>query len=209
MTSVSDRDSFVSARIDYLNRMFHNRAYEVAAADNPRLAHLDVLLPRVMLTVRPAAGVAARALRQAVLGVLPVAPLQVRELAAERGRLGSDMYIFMARENLRIYLIGGVLMALIGIVAVALSNYAQDRRTLGLLRIRGCGPRQIWHFLTANLLAPSLAGLVFGFGVAQGRDRERTARTDSPGPGVEDRRFRSGGGRGSGSCAARVLQRGG
>ncbi|MGK2941322.1 MAG: hypothetical protein ACSLFJ_06550, partial [Immundisolibacter sp.] len=164
--SVNDRDSFISVRIDYLNHMFHNRAYEVALVANPRLARLDVLLPRVMLTVRPAAGVSAQALRQAVLGALPAPPLQVRELKAEQDRLGSDMYIFMARENVRIYLIGGLLMALIGIVAVALSNYAQDRRTLGLLRIRGCGPREIWHFLTANLVAPSVAGLVFGFGVA-------------------------------------------
>ena len=57
-------------------------------------------------------------------------------------------------------------MALIGIISVALSNYAEDRRTLGLLRIRGCGPKEIWNFLTASLVAPSMAGLVFGMLVA-------------------------------------------
>ena len=166
VAAVSDRDSFVGARIDYLNRMFHNRAYEVSAATNPAIARLDVLMPRVMLSIAPARGVSLDALRDAVLATLPVAPLQVRELSREKARLGSDMYIYLARQNVQIYLFGGVLMALIGIIAVALSNYAEDRRTLGLLRIRGCGPTEIWNFLTANLVAPSLGGLAFGIAVA-------------------------------------------
>jgi len=53
-------------------------------------------------------------------------------------------------------------MALIGILAVAFSNYAEDRRTLGLLRVRGCGPRQILQFLSAGLSAPAAVGLIFG-----------------------------------------------
>ena len=166
VAAVSDRDSFVGARIDYLNRMFHNRAYEVAAASNPGLSRLDVLMPRVMLSIKPTRGTTVDDLELAVRAALPVPPLQVRKLAAEKQRLGSDMYIYLARENVQIYLFGGVLMALIGIVAVALSNYAEDRRTLGLLRIRGCGPGEMWHFLTANLVAPALGGLVFGVVVA-------------------------------------------
>ncbi len=166
VASVADRDSFVGSRVDYLNRMFNDRAYEVAAASNPRLAQLDVLLPRVMVVIRPARGVSDQQLRSAVLGALPVVPLQVRDLDTEMARLGSDMYIFLARENVRIYLLGGIVMALIGIIAVALANYAEDRRTLGLLRIRGGGPRDVWHFLTANLVSPSLVGLVLGMLIA-------------------------------------------
>jgi len=166
VASVADRDSFVGSRVDYLNRMFNDRAYEVAAARNPRLAQLDVLLPRVMVVIRPAPGVSSQQLRSAVLGALPVTPLQVRDLDTEMARLGSDMYIFLARENVRIYLLGGIAMALIGIIAVALANYAEDRRTLGLLRIRGGGPRDVWHFLTANLVSPSLVGLALGMLIA-------------------------------------------
>ncbi len=162
LASVNDRDSFVGARIDYLNYLFNNRAYIVAAADNPRLVELDVLIPRVVFSITPRFGVDAATFRQTVLRALAVEPLQVRELRDEVARLGSDMYIFLARQNVQIYLLGGILMAAIGILAVTLSNYAEDRRTLGLLRIRGCGPRQILQFLSASLSAPAIVGLVFG-----------------------------------------------
>jgi hypothetical protein len=166
VASVADRDSFIRERINYLNHLFSNRAYQVSAATNPRLAALDVLLPRVMLALRPADGVSGQQLQSAVLRALPVAPLQVREKDVEMARLGSDMYIFLARENVRIYLLGGIVMALIGIIAVALANYLEDRRTLGLLRIRGGGPQHTWHFLTANLVSPSLVGLLLGVLIA-------------------------------------------
>jgi len=133
-----------------------------ASANNPALADLDVLIARLVLTIVPKPGIDTTALKQAVLPALSVEPLQVRELHDEVARLGSDMYIFLARQNVQIYLLGGVLMALIGILAVAFSNYAEDRRTLGLLRIRGCGPRQILQFLSAGLSAPAVVGLVFG-----------------------------------------------
>ena len=55
-----------------------------------------------------------------------------------------------------------VLMAIIGILAMAFANYAEDRRTLALLRIRGAGPRDILQFLSAGLSAPAVIGLIFG-----------------------------------------------
>ena len=162
LRTVNDRDSFVGARIDYLNYLFSTRAFVVAAAGQPGLADLDVLIPRVVLTVRSIPGVAPEALRDRVVQALPAHPLEVRELEGEIARLGSDMYIFLARQNFQIYLLGGLLLAVIGILAVALANYAEDRRTLVLLRIRGCGPRQMLRFSSASLLAPSAVGLVFG-----------------------------------------------
>jgi hypothetical protein len=166
LTAVRDRESFVGARVDYLNYLFNNRAYLVAAANEPKLASLDVLLQRLVLTVVPRDGVDAATLKAAALGALrtalPGQPVQVRELDDEVARLGSDMYIFLARQNVQIYLLGGVLLALIGILAMAFANYAEDRRTLGLLRIRGGGPREILQFLAAGLSAPALVGLLFG-----------------------------------------------
>jgi hypothetical protein len=166
LRTVNDRESFVSARIDYLNYLFGTRAYLIAAAGHPGLDTLDVLIPRVVLTVRSAPGVAPGTLRESVVRTLPVQPLEVRELDREVARLGSDMYIFLARQNFQIYLFGGLLLAVIGILAVALANYAEDRRTLVLLRIRGCGPRQMLQFFSSSLLAPSLVGLVFGAAVS-------------------------------------------
>ena len=57
---------------------------------------------------------------------------------------------------------GGLLLALIAILSVALVNYVEDRRTLALVRIRGASPLQIWRFFVAMLIAPGLWGLVLG-----------------------------------------------
>ncbi len=162
LAAVKDRESFVSARVDYLNHLFNNRGYIVAAANDPKLATLDVMLQRLVVTVFPRPGVAPRDLQRAVLAAFVPASAQLRERDDEIARLGSDMYIFLARQNVQIYLIGGVLMAIIGIVAMVIANYAEDRRTLALLRIRGCGPREVLQFMSAGLSAPAVIGLVFG-----------------------------------------------
>jgi hypothetical protein len=72
------------------------------------------------------------------------------------------MYISLALANMRIYLIGGLVLALIAILAVAMANYAEDRRTLALLRIRGAAPVTRWRFVVAMLLSPALVGLALG-----------------------------------------------
>jgi hypothetical protein len=161
-TAVKDRESFVAARVDYLNYLFDNRPQLAAAAGNPAIARLDALLPRLVLAITPASGVDVDTLARAVVRVLPAEPVQVRTLPDEVGRLGSDMYIFLARRNVQIYLVGGLLLAIVGILAIAAANHAEDRRTLGLLRIRGGGPRHLLQFLAATLSAPAVAGLVLG-----------------------------------------------
>ena len=50
------------------------------------------------------------------------------------------MFIALALANLRIYLFGGLLLAVIAILAIAMANYTEDKRTLALLRIRGVAP---------------------------------------------------------------------
>src|SRR5207248_186363 len=67
LAAVKDRESFVSARVDYLNHLFNSRGYIVAAASNPKLAGLDVLLQRLVITVVPQPGVAAAELQRVVL----------------------------------------------------------------------------------------------------------------------------------------------
>jgi hypothetical protein len=162
LRTVNDREGFVSARVDYLNHLFSNSPYLIGAAANPALADLDVLIPRVVLTVSGSAGTTAADLKRAVLGSLDVQPLDVRDTETEIARLGSDMYIFLARQNVQIYLLGGLLLAMIGIFAVAYANYIEDRRTLALLRIRGAGPVDVVRFFMPNVLGPSLVGLVMG-----------------------------------------------
>jgi ABC-type antimicrobial peptide transport system permease subunit len=121
-----------------------------------------VLIPRVVLSITRAPGAGSADLRRAVAANLGIAPLELREIDTEISRLGSDMYIFLARQNVRIYLLGGLILALIGILSVAYANYVEDRRTLALLRIRGAGPTDVVRFFLPNVFGPSLVGLVVG-----------------------------------------------
>ncbi len=164
--SVTARESFSTTRVDYLNYLFDERAYLVADAHSPALAGLDVLIPRIVFSIRPRDGIDGERLRGAVLAALPARALDVRTLDDEVERLGSDMYVFLARQNVRIYLLGGLVMAFIGMVAVALANFAEDRRSLALLRVRGARRRDVLRFLSAGLTAPALAGILLGAPIA-------------------------------------------
>jgi ABC-type lipoprotein release transport system permease subunit len=114
----------------------------------------------VLLKTDPA--VDSDAFRQAVSSATPFPPLEMHSLAQEIGKVGTDMYISLALANMRIYLIGGLILALIAILAVAMANYTEDRRTLALLRIRGASPPAMWRFVVAMLLSPALVGLALG-----------------------------------------------
>jgi hypothetical protein len=162
LRTVNDREGFIGARVDYLNHLFSSSPYLVGAEKNPGLANLDVLIPRVVLSIAGSRGSSPAQLREVVLANIDVQPLDVRDLKTEVARLGSDMYIFLARQNVQIYLFGGLLLAIIGIFSVAYANYLEDRRTLGLLRIRGAGPVDVVRFFLPNVLGPSLIGLVIG-----------------------------------------------
>src|SRR5258708_37366659 len=130
--------------------------------ENSQLAPLQILLSRVIVLLKtdPSANTAAFA--KTLAAATPYPPLEIHSLAEEVGKVGSDMYISLALANMRIYLIGGLALALIAILAVAMANYAEDRRTLALLRIRGAAPLTMWRFVVAMLLAPALVGLALG-----------------------------------------------
>jgi ABC-type lipoprotein release transport system permease subunit len=176
----------VQARVDYLNYLFNSNAYMVAASDNRTIGPLQILIPRVIVLLKtggPAADPAA--FQQAIAKATPYPPLEVHSLAQEEGKVGSDMYISLALANMRIYLLGGLALALIAILAIAMANYIEDRRTLALLRIRGASPSAMWRFVVAMLLSPALVGLALGavaallagFGLANYVWRLREIRT--------------------------------
>lgn len=165
--SVTDRQGYVQARVDYLNYLFDRNAYVVAAADNATIAPLQVLIPRVILLVRTDAALAAdtgRAaeLQAALMRGFSAPPLEMHTLQQEIEKVGSDMFVSLALQNMRIYLIGGLLLALIAILAIAFANYQEDRRTLALIRVRGASPGNLRRFLSAMLLSPALLGLILG-----------------------------------------------
>lgn len=160
--SVSDRQGYVQARVDYLNHLFTSNAYLATAADSAQLASLELLIPRIIILLKTKPGIDAAAFPQAVARATSSPPLEVHSLVQEVEKVGTDMYISLALANMRIYLIGGLLLALIAILAIATANYTEDRRTLALLRIRGASPTALWRFVVAMLLSPALVGLALG-----------------------------------------------
>jgi hypothetical protein len=164
--SVTDRQGYVQARVDYLNHLFSSNAYLIAGADNAKVGELQLLIPRVIVLVATDGTADAPAVEEALLRASPHRPLEVHNLEQEVGKVGTDMFIALALANMRIYLVGGLALALIAILAIAMANYAEDRRTLALLRIRGASPRHLWRFVVATLLSPALLGLVLGASAA-------------------------------------------
>ena len=163
--TVSDRRGFVQARVDYLNYLLATNAYLVGEADNPQLADMQIVIPRIVVLLRTQAGANPDALRADLASAGTAPPLEIHSFGEEVSKVGSDMYISLALANMRIYLLGGLLLALVAILAIAMANYVEDRRTLALLRIRGASPLSLWRFVLATLLSPTLLGLAIG-GVA-------------------------------------------
>jgi hypothetical protein len=162
--TVTDRQGYVQARLDYMNHLFSNNAYLVGSAENPQWESLQALAPRVIVLVHTETGAAD--MPAALLKNLPAAPIEVHNLQQEIQKMGSDMFIALAVENMRIFLVGGLLLALIAILAVAMANYTEDQRTYALLRIRGASPAMLWRFLMSMLLSPGLLGMLLGGSVA-------------------------------------------
>jgi hypothetical protein len=160
--SVNDRQGYVQARIDYLNYLFSTNAYLATGIDNAKLKPLQILLPRVIVLLKTDPSLDPIAFPKAIAKANTFPPLEIHSLTQEVAKVGSDMYISLALANMRIYLIGGLILALVAILAIAMANYSEDRRTLGLLRIRGASPAAMRRFVLAMLLSPALVGLALG-----------------------------------------------
>ncbi len=160
--SVTDRQGFVQARVDYLNYLFSSNAYLIAGTEGAEVARLQLLIPRIIVLVSTAGTVDPPAFERALMAASPHRPLEIHDLEHEIGKVGTDMFIALALANMRIYLVGGLALALIAILSIAMANYVEDRRTLALLRIRGASPRDMWRFMVAMLLSPAALGLVLG-----------------------------------------------
>lgn len=160
--SVMDRQGYVQARIDYLNHLFTSNAYVVSAAHNAELQQIELLIPRVIVLAWATSGSTIGETELRLVAALGARPLEVHNLSGEIDKVGTDMFIALALANLRIYLIGGLVLAMIAILSIASANYTEDKRTLALLRIRGVAPSQMWRFLLGMLLSPAALGFIVG-----------------------------------------------
>ena len=141
---------------------FSTNAYLATGIDNPKLKPLQILLPRVIVLLDTDGSEDAATFPKTIAGANSFPPLEVHSLTQEVAKVGSDMYISLALANMRIYLVGGLILALVAILAIAMANYSEDRRTLALLRIRGASPAAMRRFVLAMLLSPALVGLALG-----------------------------------------------
>ena len=162
LQTITDRESYATSQVDYLNFLFDNSAFVLASASNAAIAPLLTAAPRLAALVKLHPGAEVGATQAALLPVLPAAPLESRLLSDEIQKVGNDMFIDLGLENMRIYLVGGLALALAGMGAVAWANYVEDRRTMALLRIRGAQPRHVSQLVITTLLAPALSGLLLG-----------------------------------------------
>jgi hypothetical protein len=159
---LEDKESYVAAQIDYLNYLFRNDAYMVASARNPLLMELEAKTPRVNILIHTRPETDINALYKNILGHLPVSPSRRILLNEEIAKMSKDMFITLSSEIMKVYLCGGILIALIAIFATALANFSEDRRVFALLRLRGASPRDILRVVAAQLYSPVLIGLFIG-----------------------------------------------
>ena len=152
--------------MDYLNYLFSSNAYLVAGTQSADVSRLQLLIPRIIVLVSTDGRPTPAPFEQTLVKASPHRPLELHDLDREIGKVGTDMFIALALANMRIYLLGGLALALIAILSIAMANYAEDRRTLALLRIRGASPGDMWRFVVAMLLSPAALGLVLGTSAA-------------------------------------------
>jgi len=162
---IEDREGFVTAEISYLNHLLRSDARIIAAQDSlsePGLRELEVLPSRVVFMLKSKEGVSKQELARNISTILPFEPEAVRWEALERERVSKDMFISLALENMKVYMIGGLVLALASVAAIALVNFAADRRTFALLRLRGVPLGVLLRISLSIFLIPVAAGVVVG-----------------------------------------------
>jgi hypothetical protein len=75
------------------------------------------------------------------------------------------MFVSLGLENIRIYLIGGIAVALAGILAISIANFWQMRWTLALVRVRGGTRGHLLRIILSDFFVPIIFGMVIGIAV--------------------------------------------
>ncbi|OFV96185.1 MAG: hypothetical protein A3F68_04985 [Acidobacteria bacterium RIFCSPLOWO2_12_FULL_54_10] len=161
---VAERVGFGAAEVDYLNHMLRADARMIAGGNFAKsgLAGLSVLPSKAVFIVRTKSGDVDDQTAMNIAESLPIRPQEVRWKNAESKRVSKDMFISLALENMKVFMIGGLLLALASVSAIGVANYLADRRTFGLLRLRGLPIPMLLRLSVSMFLTPVLGGLVIG-----------------------------------------------
>jgi hypothetical protein len=163
-SEVAQREGYAAAEVDYLNYLLGSDARAVAASDlfeKAPLSTLAMLPSRAVFLVRMKEG-ASEADIEAMTKALPLKPHNVRWLAQEQRKLGRDMFISLALANMKVFMIGGLILSIAGVVVVGLANFLSERRTFSLLRLRGLPISTLVRVSLSIFLAPVAAGIALG-----------------------------------------------
>lgn len=161
---VAQREGFAAAEVDYLNYLLGSDARVVAARqtfERGPLSRLHMLPSRFVFIVRMANGAAEDDIR-GLIRTMPIQPQDVRWQAEERRKLSRDMFISLALANMNVFMIGGLVLAIAGVVVVGLANFLSERRTFSLLRLRGLPLPTVLRVSLSIFLVPVLTGVALG-----------------------------------------------
>jgi hypothetical protein len=166
---IEQREGYADAEVDYLNYLLGADARMVLSqkylSQSSQLKELVVVPSRAVFLISAASGVSKEDLIGRLHAHLPWKPDQVRWEADERKRLGKDMFVSLALENMRVYMLGSLLLACASVAAIALANFLADQRTFGLLRLRGLAPSLLLRIALSFFLLPVVAGVLLGIAV--------------------------------------------
>lgn len=166
---IEQREGFATAEVDYLNYLLGADARMVISQQHlmrfPKLKDLIIVPSRAVFLITTRDGVSKEELVARLGRQLPSKFAQARWEAEERKHLGKDMFVSLALENMRVYMIGSLLLACASVMAIALANFLADRRLFGLLRLRGLAPLMLLRITLSFFLLPVLAGVVLGIAV--------------------------------------------
>jgi hypothetical protein len=160
---MQDRESFSSASVEFINSIASSHPYVVGRSDSDKIAPLEGYLSSVVVHV------GGRDLDRLVQnlsslrrdGQIP-AFTTINTEAAEKEKLSSDMFVYLALQNIKVFMVGGILVALAGLIAIGIVNFFESKRMLALLRLRGASPRQLVRVILVELIAPLIVGAAVG-----------------------------------------------
>lgn len=163
---IQQREGFLAAEIDYLNHLLGSDARIITAephlVKNPEFGELQVLPSRIAIVVRASDGIPSDDLQRSILAKLPIQPEEARSESLEKQRISKDMFISLALENMKVYMFGGLVLALASVAAIASANFLADRRTFALLRLRGVALPLLLRVFLSIFVIPMAGGVILG-----------------------------------------------
>ena len=174
---VKQREGFMTQEVDYLNYITNSDARLVTSLDNilnSTLNSLEVVPSRAVFVIKSANKIQLEEL-DSLIKSLPIQPQTIRSLSQEIGNVSKDMFISLSIENMWVFMIGGLVLAISGVLIIGWINFLANRHTFSLLRLRGMPLSMLFRISLANFLIPVIVGILLGivlgaisgFGVAQ------------------------------------------